>query len=283
MHKFNKHIIIVGSARSGTSWLTEIIASQHRYRLLFEPEHELNTKEGHLICDRYFEDSIPDAAGKYLTLVFKNRVDNDWIAQCSNRNWKRHLWPFIPKKFIIKFVRTNLGAVAINETFDIPVIHIIRNPYDVLHSQQRVKFPWLYNLKHFKSQEHLVELIKNTCHFDIKEAKDYTPLEVLTIRWCIENVVPLKVQQPKNKNYKVLKYEDLIEDIQLFLDLCQEFDIEPLKNIESVYKRPSSKTHPKSVIRGGSAPQQKFTDSEYKAINQILKAFNADFYPNTHN
>jgi len=278
MPTFNKHLIIVGSARSGTSWLTEIIASQHRYRLLFEPEHELNTKEGHLICDRYFDDTIPEAAAKYLTLVFKNRVDNDWIAQCSNRKWKRHLWPLIPKKFIIKFVRTNLGAVAINKAYDIPVIHIIRNPYDLLHSQQRVKFPWLYKLDHFKSQEPLVQLIKNKYHFDIKEDKNFTPLEILTIRWCIENVVPLKVQQPKNNNYKVLKYEDLVEDIQLFLDLCQEFDVEPLKNIKSVYKRPSSKTHPKSVIKGGAVPKQKFTDEEYKAIKTILNIFEADFY-----
>jgi hypothetical protein len=278
MPKFNKHIIIVGSARSGTSWLTEIIATQFRYRLLFEPEHEFNTPEGHLICDKYFESALPDAATTYLSRVFKNKVDNDWIAQCSNRKFKMHLWPLIPKKFIIKFVRANLGAVAINKAFDIPVIHIIRNPYDVLHSQQRVKFPWLYKLDHFKSQKNLVKLLRDNYGFDLNEVKDYTSLELLSIRWCIENVVPLKMQQPKNKNYKVLKYEDLLNDIQLFLNLCSEFDIEPLKDIEKIYKRPSSKTHPKSVIKGGVVPKQKFSDEEYKAINAILNIFQADFY-----
>ena len=50
---YNKHIIIVGSARSGTSWLAETIAAQRRYRLLFEPEHEYNTKYGKLISDKF--------------------------------------------------------------------------------------------------------------------------------------------------------------------------------------------------------------------------------------
>lgn len=278
MPTFSKHIIIVGSARSGTSWLTEIIASQFRYRLLFEPEHELNTPEGHLICDRYFEDTIPAEAFNYLTRVFKNCVDNDWIAQCSNRRFKMHLWPLIPKKFIIKFVRVNLAAMAMHTAFNIPVIHIIRNPYDVLHSQQRVKFPWLYNLEHFKSQQDLVKLIQNTYGLDLNEPKEYTPLEVLTIRWCIENAVPLHLQQAESTNYKVLKYEDLYNDINVFLDLCKELDLEPLKNIEEVYKRPSSKTHPRSTIRGGDKPKQKFNESEYAVINDILKVFHVDFY-----
>ena len=58
MKSYSKHIIIAGSARSGTSWLAEIIALQFRYRLLFEPEHEFQTQEGHLICDKFIREGI---------------------------------------------------------------------------------------------------------------------------------------------------------------------------------------------------------------------------------
>ena len=45
LKSYNKHIIIAGSARSGTSWLAEIIALQFRYRLLFEPEKTIDDSE----------------------------------------------------------------------------------------------------------------------------------------------------------------------------------------------------------------------------------------------
>jgi len=101
MYRYKNHIVVLGSARSGTSWLSEIMSLQYRYRMLFEPEHEFNTENGKLICDRYItESSTSRDIRRYLKRVFANRVDCDWIAQLSNRKWKRHLWPFIPKKSV---------------------------------------------------------------------------------------------------------------------------------------------------------------------------------------
>src|SRR5690606_7669887 len=105
------HILMVGSARSGSSWLSGLIALQYRYRMLFEPEHAFNPPKGKLIADQFItERNYSEEAEKYLLRVFNNRVDNDWIAQISNRKWKRHLWPIIPKKYVIKMVRGNLAA-----------------------------------------------------------------------------------------------------------------------------------------------------------------------------
>src|SRR5690606_19122620 len=125
MAKYHKHIIIVGTARSGTSWLSETIARQHRYRMLFEPVQETRTKKGYLLCDKWLVNKKESAeAHAYLKQVFANRVDCNWIAQNSNRKFKRHLWPWLPKKYVIKYVRANLSAKYMNETFQIPVIHM---------------------------------------------------------------------------------------------------------------------------------------------------------------
>ena len=281
MAKFNKHIIIVGTARSGTSWLSETIARQHRYRMLFEPEHQVKTKNGHLICDQWIsnkEEAL--AAYKYLVKVFQNRVDCDWIAQNSNRKLKRHLWPFIPKKFVIKFVRANLSAQFINTTFGIPVIHIIRNPYDVIKSQQQAGFPWLYDLSIFAGQDKLVDTIMTVFNYDIRNYKALLPLEQLSLRWCIENVLPLSTFGGYNNASAVVKYEELINDIRVFLDVCHQFSLEPIKNIEQKYRTPSSKTHPKSAMLSNSQKtQSKFSSSEKEQINNILNIFEADLYP----
>ncbi len=281
MKRFNKHIIITGSARSGTSWLSEVIARQFRYRLLFEPEHEFNTLKGKLLCDKWIrskEEALQ--AHQYLKKVFANRVDSDWIGQISNRRFKMHLWPFIPKKYIIKFVRGNLSAKYMSETFKIPLIHIIRNPYDVIASQERVKFPWLYNLEHFKNQNELVQIIKKEFDYDLlNDTINLSSIETLTVRWCIENVLPLQIWEPYQYKHRVIKHEDLRNDIQVFLDLCNDFDIEPLPNIEMEYEKPSSKTHPKSTFINSDATELNFTIPELENINKLLDRFNCDLYP----
>lgn len=281
MGDFNKHIVIVGSARSGTSWVSETIARQFRYRMLFEPEHEFNTTKGYLICDQWLKnknDSLE--AHHYLRKVFQNRVDNDWIGQISNRKFKRHLWPIIPKKYIIKFVRANLSAKYINENFKIPLIHIIRNPYDVLASQQRVKFPWLSNLEYFKNDKDLVAVVKDKYNYNlIEDTKTISPIEILTVRYCLENVIPLSVDVPYQYKHRILKYEDLRNNIAVFLDMCRDFDIEPLANIATEYVRPSSKTHPKSDIINKKAKTFELSDEDILLVNELLDTFNCNFYP----
>lgn len=283
MHSYKKHIIIVGTARSGTSWLSEIIAQQHRYRMLFEPEQETRTKKGYLLCDQWiFNKEESPEADEYLKKVFANRVDCDWIAQNSNRKYKRHLWPFLPKKYIIKFVRANLLAKYMNETFHIPVIHMIRNPYDVLNSQQRSHFPWLTDLSHFAAQTNLVSLIQTHFNFNITEYQKLTTLERLTLRWCIENVIPLEVLEPSKNHFRLVRYEDLFKNISAFYELCEEFNIEPIKDIERAYSLPSSKTHQKSSIITKEKKKVNFETKEFTEINGILDIFKTKLYPRNY-
>lgn len=281
MSKYTKHLIIVGTARSGTSWLSELIAQQHRYRILFEPEQETRTKKGYLLCDKWFENRAD--AGKmaddYLKKIFANRVDSDWIGQASNRSFKRHLWPFVPKKYIIKFVRANLSAKYMNDAFQIPVIHIIRNPYDVLQSQLRSNFPWLTDLSHFAKQENLVNLVKENFGFDISDPSPFSKLELLTIRWCIENVLPLEVMELYQNNSAVIKYEDLRENIQVFYELCEKFDIKPVDNIVDIYNKPSSKTHSKSSLVTKEKQKFEWNKEQLREVNGILKMFKTSLYP----
>lgn len=273
-------MVIVGTARSGTSWLSETLARQHRYRLLFEPEHETRTKEGYLLCDQWLEHSYREEEAKnYLVRLFKNRVDSDWIAQNSNRTLKRHLWPFIPKQFILKFVRGSLLSTFINTHFQVPVVHLIRNPYDVLNSQKRSSFPWLQDLSLFSSQPYLVSLIKDAYGLNIKDLRGFSPIQLRTIRWCVENVLPLELWPPRPDNlFEVVRYEDLIHDIQTFYSLCEKFHLEPVSNIASLYKLPSTKTHKASALKKKGVLSL-LGVAEIQEINEILGIFKTQLYP----
>ncbi|WP_461599627.1 sulfotransferase domain-containing protein [Winogradskyella sp.] len=278
MRSFNKHIIIAGSARSGTSWLAEIIALQFRYRLLFEPEHEYQTQEGHLICDKFISKQVlQKEQEEYFRRVFRNKIDNDWIAQISNRKFKMHLWPFIPKKYVIKFVRCNLSAHFMSSYFNIPLLFIIRNPYDVILSQNRVKFNWLYNLNHFKRQKPISEVLDSKYNFNWNAVDTYTEIEILALRWCLENKVVFDLHETDNSNFTIVKYEDLKSDINLFYDLCKTYDLKPLSNLEELYGRPSSKTHPKSEIRNVSKEKKDADEQALSQIEGVLKRFGVDY------
>ncbi|WP_250434166.1 sulfotransferase domain-containing protein [Hanstruepera flava] len=282
MSSFKKHVIVVGSARSGTSWLSETLAQPYRYRMLFEPEQETRTKKGHLICDKWLNtETVTQEAHTYLKRVFQNRVDCDWIAQNSNRKFKRHLWPFLPKKYIIKFVRANLAAHYMNTVFAIPLIHIIRNPYDVICSQQQVKFPWLYDLSHFVKQDRLVELIKRTYAYDITQFSNLNHTEILALRWCIENVIPLEVFKPYFNKALVVRYEELFNNLDMFYDICSRFNLEPVDDLKAILKQPSSKTHPNSTLHKAPAKKKNLTSVEVDQVSQILDVFKTELYSKT--
>lgn len=278
MTKFTKQVIIVGSARSGTSWLCELLAKPYRYRLLFEPEHEFQTKKGHLLCDRWIENTgdADRETIKYLKNIFRNQVDSNWIAQHSNRTWKRHLWPFVPKKIIIKFVRCNLAANFLSTQFKIPVIHIIRNPFEVIESQQRVRFPWLYDLSRFQKQNKLVCYLQKTYGFDLCSLQSFSEIEKLAVRWCIENKISLDFNA-NNTLYRIIKFEELRNNEDLFTKLCEELQLEVAPNLKKIFNNPSSKSHPRGLKGNSKSQKSSLTSIERQSIFAILKIFKVEF------
>src|SRR5690606_25933121 len=124
----------------------------------------------------------------------------------------------------------------------------------------RVKFPWLYDLSWFESQDFLCDLLLKNYGFDLRKQENPSDLEKLCIRWCIENSVPFLNEG--NTAFEVYKYEDFKANIHLFLDFCKRHDLEPLANLDAVFTQPSSKTHPQSTIITGKKKRPDFTTEE---------------------
>lgn len=278
--KYPKCLVIVGSGRSGTSWLSETMSKTFRYRLLFEPDQDHQIKAGEVLTDKYLlpGGQYPEV-DSYLKKVFRNRIDSDWIAQNSFRKYKMHLWPFLSKKYIIKFVRVNLGSLYIQEQFNLPVVHIIRNPYSVIFSQDRVKFPWLYDFSKFQAQEHLLDMVNESYGIDLTAT--YDDIEKLAIRWALENIYTIQHQKGYAQKVDLYKQEDLADNIDLFREICMKYNLEEPKNLESIYKKPSSKTHPNSNIRADKKSDYRslIKADDKKKINAILERFEMTIYP----
>jgi hypothetical protein len=81
-----------------------------------------------------------------------------------------------------------------------------------------------------------------------------------------------------NKNYFVIKYEDLRGDINTYNKLCNDLNLEILDNIKKEYKKPSSKTHPKSNVRGELDGREFLNNEELNIIYDILIKFKQNLY-----
>jgi hypothetical protein len=270
-------VLVFGSGRSGTSWLAETMARPRGYRLLFEPEHEEHVPEGRALTDRLLMpgEQYPDA-DRFLIKLFKNRIDNDWIAQHSYRKYKMHLWPFIVKKKIVKFVRCNLAMHYIASKYNLPAVYIRRNPYSTIYSQNRVGFPWLFDLEKFKNQPEIVNGVKQLCGSDILN-QELTNLQKLALRWAIENIFPFNYFRHPEKYSQLifLEYESIKGNLDVYTNLLHRLCLQPPQDLIRQFHRPSSKTHPRSTILSGEAGEASplFNGARMEEIDEILNLF----------
>jgi hypothetical protein len=275
----SKPVLVFGSARSGTSWLSELMARPRGYRLLFEPEHETHVPQGHLLADIWMtQPGDVDPARRFLRRLLSNRVDNDWIAQCSYRKLKMHLWPFLVRQIVIKFVRCNLGMSILCKEFDVQAVYVRRNPYDTLFSQYRVRFPWLFDLSKFAANDILHMELQNRYGIDIRE-EAFSDWEKLAVRWSLENIFVEDYfgERLLHGNIRFVEYERLRGDVESCASLFNGLGLKISDNFEKLVVKPSSKTHPKSMIRNPngfrSSSKPELPADAKRQIDTILQRF----------
>lgn len=255
------------------------MARPRGYRLLFEPEHETHVPQGHLLADIWMtQPGDVDPARRFLRRLLSNRVDNDWIAQCSYRKLKMHLWPFLVRQIVIKFVRCNLGMSILCKEFDVQAVYVRRNPYDTLFSQYRVRFPWLFDLSKFAANDILHMELQNRYGIDIRE-EAFSDWEKLAVRWSLENIFVEDYfgERLLHGNIRFVEYERLRGDVESCASLFNGLGLKISDNFEKLVVKPSSKTHPKSMIRNPngfrSSSKPELPADAKRQIDTILQRF----------
>lgn len=138
-------VVVVGSPRSGTSWLMRLIAQHPRYCTVFEPLHPRWWPEAREVGFglRPWEGDAQKKA--YLTEVFQGVKARRSIRR---PRWDRRVRanPFLllrgtmkrlrGERLVVKFVRaTRLLPWLVEEFPDLRYVYIVRNPYAVINSQ----------------------------------------------------------------------------------------------------------------------------------------------------
>jgi hypothetical protein len=260
---------VAGTARSGTVWLADMIASQIPCRFMFEPFNP------HLVPDyrdfHYFQYMRPGSEDKKLYTfahnVFSGEIRNRWIDHQNER--------IFPKYRLVKEIRANLLLKWLHGNFpDVPIIFLMRHPCAVVLSRMQLGWATDRDIEPFLAQPSLIE-DHLAPHVDmIRNAK--TDEEKHAVIWSVSNLIPLKQFQPAG--LKVVYYENLctqpgVELPSIFKEIGHQYEGFGLGRIAN---RPSQTAQETSAVVMGADKIEGWKRSlSSKQIDNILNIVDA--------
>jgi hypothetical protein len=273
---YRDSILLAGSGRSGTTWVSDIINYDNEYRYIFEPFHprrvDFSKEFGHR---KYIH---PEKKDTKLREKFKYILNGGLRSSWSDYYNKK----IFANKRLIKEIRINLCLKWIKNNFHkIPIVLLIRNPFPTSISKD--KFNLHTDLNDYLIQEDLMnDHLKNFRH-DIIKAKEASEFERNMFIWCIENYIPLK--QLKKDEILVTFYENFCtkpegEIKKTFNFIGKDFNESVLKTLN----KPSAVSKNWSAINTGedltNSWKKKVTEDQIKRGKEILALFGMDNFYN---
>lgn len=228
--------MIAGSGRSGTTWLLDSLASANGLRPVFEPLHPAvseigchfaNTvllKDDNLPKLEQFFRQVADGKGIQLWPVYRGRRDLLFDFSPTTRGhaefgaflnrWRKFLRD-APKHFsfsrnsrpLIKCIHANLMLGWLARKLCCRTVLLVRHPCAVLESQLRggpIWDPYPVLAKYRKDEK--LETVSQGRYRKLLNT-GLENLEALTLRWVIENQLP--VNSASHSNTMVVFYEQL--------------------------------------------------------------------------
>jgi hypothetical protein len=266
---FRNSIILAGTARSGTTWLADLIASQVPCRLMFEPFHP--TLVDVFSQFHYFHYMRPSDHDIDLLLCCKKIVSGDirnpWID--------RQVEYLFPKYRLIKEIRANLFLKWIHDSFpQIPVVLLVRHPCAVVLSRMQLQWATDKDIASFLRQPKLVEDFLSDKMDVIERAK--TDAQKHAVIWSVHHLVPFK--QFRDTELNVFFYESLCTQPQV--EIPRLFRVINQKYSDSVYEHlptPSLTTTNHSAAVTGSDQisrwQKELPEKQIREVLSVVDAF----------
>ena len=247
-------ILIIGSTRSGTTFLMESINQNNDYRLIFEPFNNTYTEEWSEFATREYID--PSQTNEYE----KNVINKILTGQISNPWVNRYNRKLRSDKRLIKAVRANLLVEYIRAEYpDLPIIYLVRNPYEVVASRINMNFD-ANDVELVRDKSAFIEMHYPDIQYNLLSEKIETKEAKHAALWCLENRFLLRKKSQLDLN--LLKYEDII-------GMSVTYEKEEIK-LTKKESKPSASASLKNVYQ--------LSQSERENIANVLEFFKMDEY-----
>lgn len=263
-------VLLAGTGRSGTTWISDVINWRRGYRYMFEPFYPQKVD----ICRafRYRQYLRPDnREDRFLgpaSAILSGRVRNRWI---DGENKK-----FIARKRLVKDIRANLLLGWIHAQFPaVPIILIMRHPCAVANS--KIRLNWGTHIEEFLAQPELMEDFLAPFEEAFRTADDVFDRHILL--WCVEHYVPLR--QFRRGEIHLAFYESFCESPEQEVRRLCSFLGEPFDGrILAGLGHPSTKTRQGSAIVTGASLTESWrkhlSETQTRRAVELLSLFGMD-------
>ena len=243
-------LLLLGSGRSGTTWLTETVAKALQSRIIFEPlKRYPGLKSGESLFRPYVpENQVDKSLFSFYDNVFTGRYRSRWSDRYNNR--------FFYHSRIVKDINANLLFPWLLASFStIKIAYVFRHPLAVVASQ--VKGGWTLSSDVFTSQPSLMEDYLSCFKPAIPLAS--SRLQKAILFWFLENYMALKCSCDDLylTRFRVFSYDSLRSSSAYFSNFLL-FSGLNMSDIESV-----DSSIPSRVSRGKKCFEYSSTSSIY--------------------
>ena len=273
---YRHSVLLVGSGRSGTSWVPEVINFDHSYRYLYEPFHSKHVPIARGWLPRQYVRPDDDDRERLdlASRIFSGRLRNAY-ADAYNKC-------VVARKRLIKDTRLQLALGWIRRRFpEMPMIYLMRHPCAVINSRMQLGRDCDLS-RQFFSQPALMSDHLEPFRAEMERATD--DFERHAYIWCVENYVPMR--QLARGDAHLIFYEHVCTDPRAELArLCAylgvEFDERALDSVAkpSVQARKYHGGGTSAIVTGANlvdAWRRFVTPDRVRKTIDILRRFGLD-------
>lgn len=250
-----KNIMIFSTARSGTTWLGEILATQGRFKFVNEPFNlRVPVVRETLGLDQWTSLFLPENRGaieRYLRLFIDDR-DRDW--RFKRETPFTDFWHPVTDRVLFKILFAGEDCIDwLCERFNAHAVLLLRHPIPVALS--RNEFP---RLQSFLTTPYSEYFDDHQLRLANEILARHNPFETAILDWCLQNAVPLR---NANDTWTILTYEELVVDPDFVMrHLSERLSLRHIDRMRKRVLRASSSTVKSSdasrrILRDQSALQ----------------------------
>jgi hypothetical protein len=259
-------IFVIGSGRSGTTWIGETIASCSGCIPVFEPLHPKSVastprwRVNRPLPGPYLRARDPHPEWEiFFDALLAGKLSNMWTRQDCSRvpkivdRWrlanriayrlaKMHyrFREMLANRYVVKEIRANLMLDWLENYTRGRIVYLIRHPCAVIGSRINFETPsfetpsFQADMEEILFQSSLLSDFLEPFRKTISEAS--TPVQRHAVLWCVENFIPLS--QSGSRDWLFCFYEDFVsEQDGAFRRVFQALGLEPTRKTERAKNR----------------------------------------------
>ncbi|MFM9913831.1 MAG: sulfotransferase [Methylophilaceae bacterium] len=278
-------VLVAGVARSGTTWLSEVIAAATKSREIFEPFIVRTDGDFALKPSRLEGGSFGYMPNYSLIIPADEGVASSYYSKVKNilgghvRSWwtEQGMKPGVYKRRVIKDIRTNLMLGWIAQSWpELKIVYVVRNPISTIQSMmERSSSGWAFDWdpSYVLQQEEFVREYLAPFKHLLEGDHDYPTR--LMLRWCVENHVALT--QIKDKaNVKIVSYDELVKNPLLWEEVFTHIDWKFDRDKFSAQANQPSKTA--AVVKNGGAKAVSGDALDMATLTKLVNQFGLSRY-----